>query len=71
MIGVQDRLDVYVDKVCITPKGVLGFMNKGLKGTKTIPHFSITAVQFKETGAVFSGYLSSLYPAETRIEAAF
>ena len=33
MHGVQDLLEVYADKVCITPRGVLGFFNKGMKGT--------------------------------------
>jgi hypothetical protein len=62
MKGVQDQLEVYEDKVTITPKGILGFMNKGLKGTKTIPYSSVTAIQFKEAGAVFSGYLQFTIP---------
>lgn len=57
MKGVQDLLEVFDDKVTITPKGILGFMNKGLKGTKTIPFRSISAIQFKEAGLMFSGYL--------------
>lgn len=56
MKGVQDLLEVYEDKLLITPKGVLGLMNKGLKGTKTIPFTSITAIQFKKSGFM-SGYL--------------
>lgn len=62
MKGVQDLLEVFEDKVTITPKGILGFMNKGLKGTKTIPFSSISAIQFKEAGAVFSGYLQFTIP---------
>ena len=62
MKGVQDQLEVFEDKVTITPKGILGFMNKGLKGTKTIPFSSISAIQFKEAGAVFSGYLQFTIP---------
>jgi hypothetical protein len=57
MKGVQDLLEVFDDKITITPKGVLGFLNKGLKGTKEIPFQSIVAVQFKESGTVFSGYI--------------
>ena len=34
--GVQDVLEVFDDKLMITPKGLLGFLNKGLKGTKEI-----------------------------------
>lgn len=41
MKGVGELLEVFDDKVTITPKGVLGFMAKGLKGTKTIPFSSI------------------------------
>ncbi len=48
MRGVQDLLEVFEDKVTITPKGVLGFLNKGLKGTKEIPFHSIVAIQIKE-----------------------
>ena len=56
MKGVQDTLEVYEDKVTITPKGILGAMNKGFKGTKSIPYTSITAIQFKKNGFM-SGYL--------------
>jgi hypothetical protein len=62
MLGVQDHLEVFDDKLTISPKGVLGFMNKGLKGTKTIPFASISAIQFKEAGAMFSGYLQFTIP---------
>lgn len=62
MKGVAEILVVYEDKVTITPKGVLGFMTKGLKGTKTIPLASITGIQFKEAGAVFSGYIQFTIP---------
>ncbi len=55
--GVQDVLQVYEDRLTITPKGVLGFFNKGLKGTKEIPFRSIVAVQFRAGGAIVSGYL--------------
>lgn len=62
MKGVQDLLEVFEDKITITPKGFLGLMNKGLKGTKTIPYTSISAIQFKEAGALFSGYLQFTIP---------
>jgi hypothetical protein len=62
MKGVQDLLEVFEDKVTITPKGVLGFLNKGMKGTKELPFASIIAVQFKDAGAVFSGYLQFTIP---------
>ncbi len=62
MKGVQDLLEVFENRVAITPKGVLGFMNKGIKGTKEIPFSSIVAVQFKEAGAILSGYLQFTIP---------
>lgn len=57
MKGVQDLIEVFDDKLLITPKGVLGFLNKGLKGTKTIPFASIQAIQFREAGVIVSGYI--------------
>jgi hypothetical protein len=48
-------LDVFEDKIAITPAGI-GILVKGLKGTKTIPYFSITAIQFKRAG-LMAGYL--------------
>ena len=55
--GVQDLLQVFDEHLSITPKGVLGFLNKGLKGTKEIPYRSIVAVQYRPGGLVVSGYL--------------
>lgn len=57
MHGVGGLLEVYEDKLAISPKGVLGLMNKGLKGTKTIPFFSISGIQFKKSGGLTNGYL--------------
>lgn len=55
---VYGLLEVYSDKLTITPaKGVLGWLTKGLKGTKTIPFESITAIQLKECGPIFNGYI--------------
>jgi hypothetical protein len=56
ILGVDTDLEVFEDKLTITPKGVLGFLNKGLKGSKTIPFTSITAVQHKRAGFT-TGYL--------------
>ncbi|OGW84740.1 MAG: hypothetical protein A3C35_01235 [Omnitrophica bacterium RIFCSPHIGHO2_02_FULL_46_11] len=61
MKGVGELLEVYEEKVAITPKGMVGFLAKGLKGTKTIPFFSITAIQFRKSG-VISGYLQFTVP---------
>jgi hypothetical protein len=62
MTGVQDLLEVFDDHVSISPKGIMGFLNKGLKGTKEIPFTSIVAVQFKEAGSFFSGFLQFSIP---------
>jgi len=61
VLGVDTDLEVFDDKVTITPKGMLGFLNKGLKGTKTIPFTSITAVQHKKAGFV-TGYIQFTLP---------
>ena len=57
MKGHGSRIEVFADKVELTPSGITGFMNHGLKGTKSIPLHSITAIQFKEAGLVTLGYL--------------
>lgn len=57
VVGVNSELEVFEDKLTITPKGALGFLAQGMKGTKTIPFTSITAIQFKEAGLIWSGYL--------------
>ncbi len=62
MDGVGELLEVYADKVCITPRGVFGFLSKGLKGTKTIPFTSITAIQFREAGRILSGFIQFTIP---------
>jgi len=62
MQGVQDLLEVFEDNLTITPRGFLGFMNKGFKGTKTIPFASISATQFKAAGPVFSGFIQFSIP---------
>lgn len=59
--GLGEVLDVYDNRLVITPRGFLGFLIKGFKGAKTIPFRSITAVQFREAGAV-SGYLQFTIP---------
>lgn len=61
MRGVQDVLELYEDRVTITPKGIFGAINKGFKGTKIIPFTSITAIQFKKSG-ILSGYLQFTIP---------
>ena len=79
MKGVSDLLEVYEDKVAITPKGVMGFLTKGTSGMKTIPFASISNVQFKKpwpvlkrgyfqfivSGGNGKGYLAASYDQNT------
>lgn len=44
------------DKITITRKGALNFMNQGIKGVKTIPLKSITSIQLKKPGMT-NGYI--------------
>jgi len=62
MEGVGGLLEVFEDRVTIAPKGVIGFLSKGIKGTKEIPFTSIIAVQFKEADDLFNGYLQFTIP---------
>lgn len=55
--GVGDSLRLTRTRVIITPKGLMGFVSKGLKGSKEIPISRITAIQFKPAGALFNGYI--------------
>jgi len=50
------ELVVYDDKLTITPRGIIGALQRGLQGTKTIPFTSITALQHKRAGLTV-GYL--------------
>jgi hypothetical protein len=71
MKGVQDLMEVYADKVAITPTGIFGFLNKGVRGTKTIPFKSIAAVRFKKATFWVSGCIAFTVPGEYRSENAF
>jgi hypothetical protein len=56
MESLGQLLEVYEDNITITPVGLIGFINKGAKGTKTIPFFSISTIQFKKSG-LRNGYI--------------
>lgn len=62
MKGVNSNLEVFEDKLTITPSGVLGFLTKGLKGAKTIPFSSITAVQYRKAGPIVAGFIQFTIP---------
>jgi hypothetical protein len=61
---VQDLLEVYPDKLTITPKGVLAFFNKGRKGARSIPFTSITAIKFKRPANFTNGYIQFILSNE-------
>ena len=67
--GVGGELEVFEDKVTLAPKGALGFLTKGLKGTKSIPFESITGIQHKKAGIATNGYIQFSMPEATRVEA--
>jgi len=56
MKGEHSEIEVFEDKLTLTPKGVMGLLSKGLQGTKTMPFSSITAIQLKEAG-IAPGYI--------------
>ncbi len=60
--GFGGELEVFEDKVTIAPKGMLGFLTKGLKGTKSIPFESITGIQHKKAGLGTNGYIQFSIP---------
>jgi hypothetical protein len=62
MEGPNDVLEVFQDKLTIAPQGLGGLLTRGLKGTKTIPFFSITAIQYKPAGMLTRGYLQFTIP---------
>lgn len=59
--GLGETLEVRDDGVVITPTGVLGFANRGLRNNKFIPYSSITAVQFKDA-TLTAGYIQFTVP---------
>lgn len=57
MTGRFCRLLVYEHKVEITRFGIGGVLLHGLKGVKSIPYLSITAIQFKRATMLTAGYI--------------
>jgi hypothetical protein len=59
--GLGESLEVRDDGVVITPKGVLGLLNRGPRNSKFLPYASITAVQYKDA-ALVQGYIQFTVP---------
>lgn len=49
-------LEVFADRLTLEPKGLGGFLTKGLQGKKEIAFASVTSVQVKEAGMT-TGYI--------------
>lgn len=54
--GTNGQLYVYENKIVISRKGVIAFMNHGLKGAKTIPISQIKSIQVK-LSKLTAGYI--------------
>jgi len=57
--GISGLLEVFEDKITITPKGVFAFLRPGIR---TIPIYSIFAIHLKKSGLMSSGYLQFIVP---------
>jgi len=60
--GQGGALDVYDEKIVIRRKGVLAFLNHGMKGDKEVPISKITSIQFKQAGTIINGYIQFSLP---------
>lgn len=56
-VGHNGQINLLDDKLIISRKGFVAFLTNGLKGEKTIPFSSITAVQFKAANMWVNGYI--------------
>ena len=55
--GLMDTMTLFEDRLVLRPRGIMGFLTKGLMGTKEIPYASITAIQLKEVKYFINGYI--------------
>jgi Domain of unknown function (DUF4429) len=55
--GHNGQVQAYEDRIVVRRRGILGFLTNGMKGDKTIPYSSITAVQYKKAGLLLNGYI--------------
>src|ERR1700761_4798262 len=55
--GHNGQVRAYEDRIVVRRRGILGFLTNGMKGDKTIPYSSITAVQYKKAGLLLNGYI--------------
>lgn len=55
--GVNGQIAIYEKFILINRKGTLAFLNHGFDGGKFIPYKYVTSIQFKNPGAVTSGFI--------------
>lgn len=65
--GIGELLEVYEDKVTISPVGIMGMIRKGLQGSRTIPFFSIWGIEFKKAGLT-RGYIQFSLPGNLELK---
>lgn len=59
--GINGQLTIYENRIEITRKGFLSFVSHGFDGTKAIFLSKITAIQYKEAGAVTNGFIQFVF----------
>lgn len=51
------RFRVYEDCISFSPKGLTGFLTKGISGERKIYYKDISSIQFKESSKLLSGFI--------------
>ena len=60
--GVNGQIALHWSRIDITRKGFKSFACHGMDGTKTIFLKSLTALQYKEAGALTNGFIQFIFP---------
>lgn len=63
--GTNGQVTMFWSRIEITRKGLKGFLNSGLAGTKIIFLRHLTAIQFKEAGKCTNGYIQFIFPGSS------
>lgn len=65
---VNKILTVYDDCVSIKPKGLLGFMTKGIAGERKIYYKDLTSVTFQKSSKLLSGFMEFYFAGHNAIK---
>lgn len=60
-VGVNGQIALYDTRIDITRKGFKAFSCHGMDGTKTIFLRKLTAIQYKEAGALTNGFIQFIF----------